>query len=216
MTAGFLTPGSSRFAHAQVFAKELRTAMLKRRMRPFHIYKAAGGGYSALMFDCWISGRSLPRLDRALRLSEALDWPRLAEIVRTARTGTCERPGCGRTFISESGKTRKYCSARCRQLVHDYDLRFTHATRKKISSDDLEHRALAFIAEDNVMRDELQEHRLAIASMCDACEPEGYCRTPDCPLRTISPLPLKRAQIIDRRAAKASRNRWSFPGVVSA
>lgn len=67
--------------------------------------------------------------------------------------------------------------------------------------------------------------RELIDAMCRGCEPEGLCRTAECPLRPASPLPLQergaRAEIRDvlpyteeRREAQVARNarRWSRAG----
>lgn len=35
----------------------------------------------------------------------------------------------------------------------------------------------------------------AVASYCAACEPESVCRTPECPLRVVSPLPIARRRV---------------------
>ncbi len=47
----------------------------------------------------------------------------------------------------------------------------------------------ATIASSNV-RAERDQLRGAVASFCRGCEPEGICRTADCQLRPVSPLPL--------------------------
>src|SRR5438270_8733955 len=110
--------------------------MSARKMRPFHLLKAMGGGYSAYQYDCWLHGRALPRLDRAIHLSEVLDWPLLAKLALEGRTGTCQRPGCSRTFVTEGGKSRMYCSPRCYTLAHEYGLTTAHALRKKLGSEE--------------------------------------------------------------------------------
>jgi hypothetical protein len=43
----------------------------------------------------------------------------------------------------------------------------------------------------------------AAAAFCRSCEPEGYCQTPDCPLRPVSPLPLAVEPIEVELAVKA-------------
>jgi|SRR5579864_1216067 len=205
----FLSTESRRLEYSKRFGAQLQRAMNARKMRPFHIFKAAGGGFSHFQFDSWLHGRSLPRLDRAIKLAEVLDWPDLARIAREGRTGTCQRPGCGRTFISETGKSRLYCSPRCSKLVHEYELSHAHARRKQLGGEEMELRAQA--AEGRAALDEIAEFRTCVAAMCDACEPEGYCRTPDCALRVVSPLPLARAEIRSREAARIRQpNRWKY------
>lgn len=39
-------------------------------------------------------------------------------------------------------------------------------------------------------RNQLNEHLAAVDAMCRSCEPEGICRTVECPLRAVSPLPF--------------------------
>jgi hypothetical protein len=80
-------------------------------------------------------------------------------------------------------------------------------------------------------RNQLNEHLAAVEAFCAACEPEGICRTGDCPLRSVSPLPFipmadvalaqrqpTRQEIwagSDQRRANHSatmRRRWQDPG----
>jgi len=205
----FLGNDTRRLEYAKRFGAQLQRAMTARKMRPFHLFKAAGGGFSHFQLDAWLHGRGLPRLDRAIQLAEVLDWPLLVEITREGRTGTCQRQGCSRTFITETGRSRMYCSPRCYKLVHEYDLGFAHAQRRKLGGEEAMLHAQA--AEGRAHIEELEELRRSVASMCNECEPEGYCRTPDCPLRVVSPLPLARAQIKSREARIQDK-----PGAVSA
>jgi hypothetical protein len=211
----FLPKDSSRLEYAKRFGAELQRAMTARKMRPFHLFKAAGGGFSHFQFDSWLHGTALPRLDRAIKLAEVLDWPSLSAIVREGRTGTCERPGCGRTFISEAGRVRKYCSPRCYKLVHEYELGFAHAERKKLGSEEAVLRKQA--AEGRALVEELAEHRRAVEAFCNDCEPDGYCRTPDCKLRLASPLPLMRAELrsTEKRRLDAP-DRWRHQSEVAS
>lgn len=204
----FLSTEGRRLEYAKRFGAALQRAMTKRQMRPFHLFKAAGGGFSHYSFDAWLHGRALPRLDRAIKLAEILDWPDLVEIVREGRTGNCQRPGCDRTFVTETGKSRLYCSPRCYKLVHEYDLSFAHARRRKLGGEAAVLHAQA--AEGRAAVEELGELRRSVAAMCTECEPEGYCRTPACPLRVVSPLPLARAQITSREGRVKAKDSWAF------
>jgi len=193
----FFPTDNRRLEYAKKFGAQLQRAMVARKMRPFHLFKRAGGGFSHFMFDSWLHGKALPRLDRAIKLADILDWPALADICREGRTGTCQREGCGRTFITEGGKSRMYCGPRCYNIAHEYGLGYAHAQRKKVGGAQAE--LLKQAAEGRAAVDELHELRRSVAGMCGECEPEGYCRTPACPLRTVSPLPLARTDI-----------RWSY------
>ena len=211
----YLSTETRRLEYAKRFGAQLQRAMNARKMRPFHIFKKAGGGFSHFSFDAWLHGRSLPRLDRAIKLAEVLDWPLLVEIAREGRTGTCQRQGCDRTFITETGKSRMYCTPRCYKLAHEYGLGFAHAQRKKLGSEAAVLHQQA--AEGRAAIEELGELRRSVAAMCADCEPEGYCRTPACPLRVVSPLPLARAAIASREARIRDKDRWAFtPKAVSA
>lgn len=182
------TPEHPRYAAAQRFAAELNKVLRKRKARPYHVYRAIGGGFSAYLFHAWQAGTSIPTMDKAVKLAEYLDAPALLAICREARTGTCQRRGCGKAFVTEGGKTRIYCSARCRQLVHDYDQRYSHAKRKKLGDAPLEQLRLA--REHQAAEAERDEHRAAVAAFCHACEPDNVCRDATCALRPVSPLPL--------------------------
>jgi hypothetical protein len=195
------------FTAAKQFSVQLPKAMAARRKRPFHVFKAANGGFSYYLFHSWEKGDSLPKLETALLLASILEWPSLGGIVRAARTRVCERPGCGKTFVTESGRVRMYCGARCRQIVHEY-YKGRHQDRKSLT--DLEAAARAAEQEAKADHQELGEHRSAVAAMCRDCEPEGYCRTPACPLRLVSPLPLARVRIEsrDKRLRRPEHHRW--------
>lgn len=129
----------------------------------------------------WRMARNLPRLDTAVRLAECLSNERLAEIVREARTQRCLR--CGTAFLNEGGAPKKYCSERCLTIAAKIRNVLGDRTpaRKKLT---------AMRADLKATQDELAEHKVSIESMCGSCEPAGYCRTPECPLRLVSPLPL--------------------------
>lgn len=205
----YLTTDPARLEWARKFGAELQRAMTARKMRPHHVFKAAGGGYSHFSFDAWLKGRALPRLDRAIRLADALDWPKLAELCRRARTGHCQRENCGREFVTEAGKCRMYCSPACYKLVHEYGVGYAHAERKKVGG--AQAQLLKEAAEGRASLEERDALRRAVGAMCADCEPEGYCRTAACPLRSVSPLPLARAHVTrDRRVLKREHHRWGI------
>lgn len=162
----------------------------------------------------WKTGGNLPTLAVAIRLSETLDWPKLAEIVRDARRAQCQQ--CGRVFLNEGGAPKLYCSGSCRDeaarrregkvagrrdaiAILRGELFRVGAVRKQSIG-----KALTLLDADKAVEriDRLGMHREAVAAMCNTCEPLGYCRTPDCPLRAVSPLPLL---ITDKEGDLASR-----------
>jgi hypothetical protein len=196
---------------ARRFGVQLQNALTRRHLRPYHVLKLVGGGWSARQFDSWLHGGSLPRLDLAVRLADALNWPALIELVREGRTGTCERIGCDRTFITETGRSRRYCSPVCQRLAHDYGVGSAHARRKKLGGEQAELHLQA--AEGRAALEELGELRDAVAAMCNDCEPEGLCRTPTCSLRVVSPLPLARVFVRSTDPRLQTPNRVYKPTV---
>lgn len=195
-----LSPTSPRRDAARRFGVELRKAMVKRQVGQHRLAAAAGVASSAVAN--WKAGGNLPTLGTAIRLTESLDWPRLAEIVRDARRSACIQ--CGRTFLNEGGRPKLYCSAECREtgarrregkvagrrdaiaLLQSELLRVDPVRKQSVG------KALTLLEADKSVEriDRLGMHRDAVAAMCSTCEPLGYCRTPDCPLRSVSPLPL--------------------------
>jgi hypothetical protein len=121
---------------------------------------------------CWRGGENLPRLETAVRLSEALSWPPLADIVRDSRAGACQH--CGRGFLNQGGAPKRYCSSECR------DIAATIRDGKGVP-------ARAAVAERRLAR-----HVGAVAAFCAGCEPAGLCRDSACALRPVSPLPLSK------------------------
>lgn len=122
----------------------------------------------------WCAGNNLPRLESALRLADALGEPRLAAIVREARTAPCE--ACGAPVLAEGGRPVRYCSEACRAV--------RNAMRGGVPS-----RERAVVAERR-----LAIHRDAVAAFCRACCPDGLCDDATCDLRPVSPLPLARSR----------------------
>lgn len=195
-----LSPTSPRRDAARRFGVELRKAMVKRQVGQHRVAEFAHVASSAVAN--WKAGGNLPTLATAIRLAETLDWPKLAEIARDARRSECQQ--CHRTFLNEGGQLKLFCSAECREeaarrragklagrrdaiaLLQGEMLRVGPARKQSIG------KALTLIEADRSVErvDRLAMHRDAVASMCSTCEPLGYCRTADCPLRSVSPLPL--------------------------
>lgn len=203
-----LSPESPRRRAAIRFGALLDATLKARGIGHDSLGRQIGGLGNAAIHN-WIRGTNLPRLETALRISEALMEPRLADIVREARTGACET--CGAAFLNEGGSPKRYCSQPCK-VVRNV-MRTGVPTRER-----------AVVAERR-----LALHREAVAAYCAACEPEGLCRDAECPLRLVSPLTLARREAPQAVAlppdppqvrspehrvalAAASRRRWARPG----
>lgn len=243
-----LAPGSSRGIHAQRFGQELRRAMLARKVGAGRLSEAAGVAKSAIAN--WKAGGNLPRVDTAARLAEVLDWPKLVDICREGRIVTCAR--CRRPFVNEGGAPARFCSVDCREV--DVQLRRPGpgASLALVVRDELERRRwlVQRSTTDDVLDQALIEYqrsdskrvnrqdklvaqldgvRAAVDAMCRGCEPAGICRSVECPLRPVSPLPLQVTDagelrpVVDRDSPEyrerwlaavrgANAERWARPG----
>ncbi|MGH2465415.1 MAG: helix-turn-helix domain-containing protein [Candidatus Limnocylindrales bacterium] len=199
-----LSINSPRRQAAAKFGAELRRAMLKREVSQKVLARATGCAVSAVAM--WKAGGNLPRLDTVVRLVDALDWPALMAIAREARSGHCQR--CGREFINEGGSPKRYCSPECQNV--DAQLRqpppgrlLADAVRAELGRDGIVRRrplatALAGYSRSDSKRQaridrsarQLEVVQASVDAMCAGCEPLGVCRTPECALRPVSPLPL--------------------------
>lgn len=151
------------------FGLELDRAMKRRGVGRRPLARAVGSSETSVTY--WRTGRILPRIVTADRLAEALDWVRLSRLARELRAKSCLV--CRVEFVDDSGSdNRVYCSLSCRSV-----------RRKSVVG--VDRRTRAALAERGLLA-----HQRAVAAYCDGCEPSGWCATPDCALRPVSPLPL--------------------------
>ena len=202
-----LAPGSPRRAAASRFGGLLSEAMARAGVGDRGLARQLGT--SAGLIYQWRAGNNLPRLETAIRLSEALGDPRLASVAREARTQRCE--ACGTAVVNEGGTPLRYCSQACK-VVRNQMRSGTPARERAVVAE----RALDL-------------YRASVDAHCRGCEPEGLCRDAGCALRPASPLRLARREAptvtsvtpdaprvipAAHRAAvgAASRARWADPG----
>lgn len=210
-----MSPDSPRRLAAARFGAELRKAMTERgigtkTLAPqCHVAPSGIAGYRL--------GVNLPTVEVATRLAQALEWPVLADLARNGRQSECR--ACGRKIVTEGGRPRLYCSSECQwvatkkaagrrspgvALVESVE---TELQRVRDWGGTVKRSALT-TAVDTFHRDSAKGRRVwdlsekkwldrqaAIDAMCADCEPEGLCRTPDCPLRPYSPLPLSKKHL---------------------
>jgi len=157
---------------AQAFA-DLLSRTMKARGVGRKVVAASLHMRSHSIIAAWRSGNTLPSLESATRLADCLGEPKLAELVRKARTHLCERPGCGNSYLYEGGGPSRFCSPSCGKLEAK---RQRFGPPAKVRATEAE--AAAAMS------------REAVDAFCRGCEPEGYCRTATCALRLVSPLPL--------------------------
>lgn len=202
--------GSPKAAKAAEFGRELVRACQARDVSFNELERVAGVGHTTL--DSYRRGLILPRTEPALALAEALQWPKLAELIRRFRTFPCARKGCPKTFTNDGGNQKAYCSEMCRRIAENVRMAsrrarqasHTGSGRRAAQEIQLLKSGLRIADERNVMLVQ------AIEAMCHGCEPEGACRTADCPLRPFSPLPLSSREIGQpRTVAQARSESWT-------
>jgi transcriptional regulator with XRE-family HTH domain len=198
--------------------EELAKALEARDISLKALSRALGGTSHTKLWQ-YKRGRILPRLRTALEISEALAWPRIAELVREARSAACHQ--CGRMFVMEGGSANKrYCNEKCRNAA----LRLrAHIGQAENAEDAPERRLVARVKAELVrvrgragatvsrlelkdaiaefektaphsrarrMQNTVDRHTSAVEAFCNGCEPDGICRDAECPLRPVSPLPV--------------------------
>lgn len=174
-------------SYGYAFASELRKALGKRNVTQKALAATLDTVPRTVWY--WATGRSLPYLNTATKIADALDWPMIVEIVRLGRTTKCR--ACGRKMISEaSNSTRVYCDEQCRR--HGIKL-----GRQGAVPD----------ARDTKIR----RLTASIDAMCWTCEPTGVCSDGGCPLRLVSPLPLRKGLTVVAPAPDGRKSRWDDP-----
>lgn len=217
-----LRPSSPRLAAAVKFGELLTRTMAAREVGQRVVRDAAGVSRASVVE--FRNGRNLPTLEVALRISEALGEPRMAEIVRGARTFACLR--CSRPVLNEKGFPKRYCSASCRalyagerrradqtqavmilrgELLRVGPVRKQQVGRALTMLDDAARPAVDALAAVDAYQD-------AVSAMCASCEPDGLCRTPECSLRGVSPLPLATSDV-EVTTARKPAGLWATPGM---
>lgn len=200
-----VTPGTPKAESAATFGRELARAIVARNIPRNELWRVTGIGRTAL--DNYRTGSSLPRTEAASALAAVLEWPRLLEIVAAARTRLCQR--CSRPFRNEGGNmgAKRYCGAACRETAAA-EKTASRRNRQAGQTDDNRRRYQAVARLRSGIR--IAEGRAAeladaIEAMCRDCEPQGVCRTVDCPLRAFSPLPFKVHETGEARTMAAIR-----------
>ena len=121
----------------------------------------------------------------AAMMAEVLECPQLMQMVDSLRSKSC--PVCFVTFIDTTAAMKKeYCKVLCTRVdvqrrEREYQGRWKDRKVMKANG------------EIRVFTRRYLDAKKAIDAYCRSCEPEGLCRTEDCPLRAQSPLPLARS-----------------------
>ena len=123
--------------------------------------------------------------EMAARIAEALDSPQLMQAVTAMRTKTCLI--CGASYIDTTNTMRKeYCRSLCTRVD-------VQRKEREYQGQWKDRKVMKANGEARVFSRRYLDAKKAIDAYCRSCEPEGLCRTEDCPLRSQSPLPLARS-----------------------
>jgi transcriptional regulator with XRE-family HTH domain len=165
-----IAPESPRRIASRKFALAFTAALASTGMSKRELAsRLTGNRSSRSSIQLWARGQSLPTIENARRLDEILGTE-LEQLIIDSRLVECQN-GCGRTVIVRGNAARtRYCGPDCAKQA------------AKVRTGLMPKR-------DTIMR-RLGLHQGAVRDYCGACEPEGVCRTADCPLRPVSPLPL--------------------------
>lgn len=118
----------------------------------------------------YLAGLNLPTMQTARRLADVLDRPELLDVMARTREYVCPIDQVRFTFNGQSRRT--YCSPECQRVAEKL-----RSGKPRRQAADAAIRRLALFTG-------------AVGAMCRECQPDGACVTPDCPLRSVSPLPL--------------------------
>lgn len=173
--------------YRHVYAVEVRRALETRNVTQANLARAVGISPRQVWY--WITARSLPYLESARKAADALDWPSLIQIVQAARTSKCRT--CGRRIVSEtSNMSRRYCDETCRRVG-------VKAGRQGTVPD----------ARDG----KIALLQAGVDAMCQSCEPTSICSDGACPLRNVSPFPLRKGLALIPIAIDGRKSRWDNP-----
>lgn len=164
----FTTHDARKAELARRFGTALLAARRRRKIGKRTI--AVQTGISRNSLTEYERGRILPMFASACRIADALGDELLMAVARETRTMPCSI--CAKPILNDAAHNRRYCSEACK----DVDRKKRKGVVPRHSSVRLER--------------ELAKYRPAVERMCRECEPAGACRTADCALRIVSPLPL--------------------------
>ena len=172
------------------FADLLKRKMTQQSMSVNTMAKALGSNRGSV--SQWRNGLRLPEARFLGGIADLLDAPGLVRLAQEYRSGYCDE--CMMPFIShpKNGTRQRYCGPSCKSSSNKRRARERNATSRpnRITTAEVRRQAA------EKARDEARQERKAaldlVAAFCRSCEWDGVCKTADCELRAISPLPLVR------------------------
>lgn len=119
----------------------------------------------------WLKGRAMPSIHVVHLICDAYGDDEIMRAAIKANTRKCA--SCRTDFLAEKPQGRKFlCGTECRRQSN---------------------RLLRKAGKSAVGMAEYKKedpYPAAVDKFCKTCEPSGFCKTPSCPLRVVSPLPL--------------------------
>lgn len=190
---------------ARLLGAKIQKLLTDKHMAITEFARRIESNYSVV--NKWVTGSSLPRLEMADAIADALGDPKLTHYIQRAWTTKCAV--CKLEFIrTEFRNQRMYCSPQCKRVARKIS-NYSGGSKPKRSPLEAE----ALLA------------RIAVTAFCNACTGnEGVCRVSDCELRPVSPLPLfdlqqmRRDQLREdlvkydkQKRSEASKRIWADP-----
>lgn len=146
------------------FPDVLRGALDQHQITAAQLARASGVSQASV--SNYLTGKSVPSVRYLDRLADVLPAVDLHASARVRRR--CQVRACRRLYYA-SRPQQRYCSLRCNGRASD--LRRQRTRHQRAGG------RLATALD-------------AIAAMCFECEPKRVCHQADCPLRSLSPIPL--------------------------
>jgi len=166
------------------FSGELKKALDRNNTTISELSRDAKIKYSRLHH--WATARSMPSIHAAQRIADFLGDEEIMQAAILVNTRKCSN--CSKDYVQESSQGKSLlCSAECRAQ--------NRRLLDKTGTSTIQ--SIEFIPES--------KYEKSISAYCNSCEPAGLCLTPECQLRSVSPLPL----FSKTEARKGSGSNWS-------
>lgn len=159
---------------AAVTIPECLVTLQGRGIRLLAMAEAAGVSQSSV--TAWKAGKWLPDVKHATLIAERYDYPEFLAAVKAARTISCVK--CSKPFLAPNfqvGKAR-YCSRQCEYKTKNARFR---GPRKALTT-------FSLTESLKKARRRIAMFEAATARNCLPCEPEGVCRTAECPWHELT------------------------------
>lgn len=155
---------------AKRFSREMKRSMKETGIGNTELARQVGCGQP--MMHRYVTGKTIPMLDRAKTLSELLANEKLLTIAQEWAQRTCAT--CGIKFYTANLQMKaKYCSVNCKSIAFRQQRRDRSAMSAKFALE------------------RVKTYQRLVGDFCGDCTAgDGICRDEECILRPVSPLPF--------------------------